>query len=193
VQRCEAGQRLRVGPMHLDVLRPLAADYAQPRLRSNAASCVVRVTLGAHRLLLTGDVPAREEAELLAREPDLRVDWISAPHHGSSSSSSEALLDATRPKWASVQAGYRNRFGHPDPQVLGRFLARDVRVVRSDESGAAQWRFADGRATEVHRWRASAHRYWHHRPGRGAAAERALPDDDAVDPAAMLAEPTDPH
>jgi competence protein ComEC len=193
VGRCEAGQRFDLGALHVDVLRPLATDYAQPRLPSNAASCLLRVTLGPHRLLLTGDLPAREEAELVARETALKVDWLSAPHHGSRSSSSEALLDATRPAWASVQAGYRNRFGHPDPQVVSRYVARGVHVVRSDEAGAAQWRFRRGGAVELHRWRASAHRYWNDQPGAGAVAAPPVPDSEGGgDPGASLAEPDRP-
>ena len=192
-QRCEAGQRIDAGALRIDVLRPLAADYAQPRLASNAASCVLRLSLGPHRLLLTGDVPAREEGELVARERDLNVDWLSVPHHGSRSSSSEALLDAARPAWASVQAGYRNRFGHPDAQVVDRYMARGVHMVRSDESGAAQWRFRGDGAVDLHRWRASAHRYWHNRPGAGASKGDVLPDDDSMaDPGAALAEPAGP-
>jgi competence protein ComEC len=178
--------------MRIEVLRPQAADYAQPRLPSNAASCVLRVALGGHRLLLTGDVPAREEAELVGREPDLKVDWLSVPHHGSRSSSSEQLLDAARPAWASVQAGYRNRFGHPEAQVVDRYLARGVHMVRSDESGAAQWRFRGEGAVELHRWRASAHRYWHNRPGTGASKEVAAEAEDLPDPGAALAEPAGP-
>jgi len=154
---------------------------------------VLRVVLGPHRLLLTGDVPAREEAELVARERDLEVDWLSVPHHGSRSSSSETLLDAARPSWASVQAGYRSRFGHPDAQVVARYMARGVHVVRSDESGLAQWRFRGERTVDLHRWRASAHRYWDTRPGDGASVEELLPDDEALrDPGRPLAEPASP-
>jgi len=154
---------------------------------------VLRVALGPHRLLLTGDLPAREEAEMAARESNLGADWIAVPHHGSRTSSSEALLDAVRPAWASVQAGYRNRFGHPDAQVLGRYLARGVHVVRSDESGMAQWRFRSDGKVELHRWRASMHRYWHNRPGAGAPLPAAAADAESQpDPAAALAEPANP-
>jgi competence protein ComEC len=193
VRRCEAGQRFDLGPMRVDVLRPPAADYTQRRLATNAASCVLRIGFGRHRLLLTGDLPAREEAELAAREGNLKVDWVSVPHHGSRSSSSEALLDAAAPAWASVQAGYRNRFGHPDAQVVGRYMARGVHVVRSDESGMAQWRFRGDGSVDVHRWRALAHRYWHNQPGLGAQVEAGPGDDDAgTDPAGILAEPASP-
>jgi competence protein ComEC len=194
VRRCESGQRIDLGAMRIDVLRPPASDYDRPRLPSNAASCVLRVSFGRHRLLLTGDLPAREEAELAMREPDLAVAWLSVPHHGSRGSSSDVLIDAAQPRWASVQAGYRNRFGHPDPEVTARYLARGVRVVRSDESGAAQWRFGRDGAVELHRWRATAHRYWHDRPGDGASGRGEPGDaDDLPDPGATLSEPTTPY
>jgi competence protein ComEC len=192
-ERCAAGQRFEIGPLTVDVLRPPASAYAQPRLTTNAASCVLRVGLGRRRLLLLGDLPAREEAEMTIREGDLTVDWISVPHHGSRSSSSEILLDAAAPAWASVQAGYRNRFGHPDPEVLSRYLARGVHVIRSDESGMAQWRFGADGAVDLHRWRASAHRYWNDGPDAGASEPEA--DDGGaslLDGGNLLAEPTGP-
>lgn len=58
-RRCAAGQRFEIDPLQVDVLRPPAADYAQPRLPTNAASCVLRIGLGRHRLLLAGGLPAR--------------------------------------------------------------------------------------------------------------------------------------
>ena len=193
MRRCAAGQRIVLGEMWVEVLRPEAADYGLPRLATNAASCVLRIGVARHRLLLTGDLPAREEGVLVERIGDLKVDWISVPHHGSRSSSSERLLDATRPAWASVQAGYRNRFGHPDAQVIARYMARGVHIVRSDESGMAQWRFRGDGSVELHRWRASAHRYWHNRPGPGASADVApWSEDPSGEPAGTLAEPAVP-
>lgn len=195
VRRCEAGQRIDLGALRIDALRPRTADCATVRLPCNAASCVLRVTLGAHRVLLTGDLPARQEIKLVSRVPELAVDRLSVPHHGSRGSSSEALLDASRPAWASVRAGYHNRFGQPDAQVLARYLARGVHVVRSDESGAAQWRFRGGGAVKLHRWRASAHRYWNHGPVAGVAQPAAADDAEsaAVDAGASVGEPLVPY
>ncbi|WP_291010539.1 hypothetical protein [Hydrogenophaga sp.] len=44
-----------------------------------------------------------------------------APHHGSRSSSSPVLLNTLKLRWVLVQSGYRNRFGHPAPEVLARY------------------------------------------------------------------------
>ena len=63
-----------------------------------------------------------------------------APHHGSKTSSSEAMLDAVKPQLAVVQAGYRNRFGHPALPILSRYQAHEIAVVSSPECGALEWR-----------------------------------------------------
>lgn len=197
VIRCEAGRRFAIGDLQADVLRPNAADYDRALLASDAASCVLRVALCPHWLLLTGDLPWREEAELVSRlasqDGALKVAWLSVLHYGSRSSSSEALLAAARPRWASVPAAHRSRFGHPDPEVRERYVARGVHVVRIDESGASQWRFRSDGTVDLHRWRADAHRYWHNRPGFGAAAiEPAAEVDGLAAPGAALAEPSAP-
>ena len=113
-QPCIAGQHFGEGELRLRVLHPTAEDYSR-RLSTNAMSCVVEARVGAVSVLLTGDIPAREEGSLIKREPDLRATWMMVPHHGSSSSSSAGFLDTGKPAVATAQTGYRNRFGHPDP------------------------------------------------------------------------------
>ena len=92
-----------------------------------------------------------------------------APHHGSRTSSSAAFLDAVRPRIAVFQAGYRNRFGHPAPDVLERYRDRGIRIVASPACGAWRWDAADaseglppdGLADGVCQ-RDVARRYWQH-------------------------------
>jgi competence protein ComEC len=175
IDRCEAGQQLQLGALALDLLHPDAPLYAQPRASTNARSCVVLVTLGAHRVLLTGDIPARQEQQVLARAAaagrSLHVALLVAPHHGSHSSSSEALIAACAPRWVSMQLGYRNHYGHPHAEVVARYRAHGARVERSDVEGAVQWRFAAAGVT-VERWRRDHARYWFNRP----PAEAPAPD-----------------
>jgi competence protein ComEC len=83
-----------------------------------------------------------------------------APHHGSRTSSSSALIEAVRPRIVLVQAGYRNRFGHPAAEVVERYRGHGVEVVETTRCGAATWRsLAPG---EVHCQRQQV-RYWQHR------------------------------
>lgn len=167
VRRCEAGQGLALGSLSLQVLSPPAALYAKPRASTNARSCVILVRQGDAGVLLTGDVPARQEQDLVGRWPDVAAGLLVAPHHGSHSSSSEALIAAVRPRWVSMQLGYRNHFGHPHPEVVQRYREHGVVIVRSDESGAAQWRFEPGGPVALERWRVDHARYWHNRPPDG--------------------------
>ena len=91
----------------------------------------------------------------------IRADLLLVPHHGSKTSSSEAFLDAVRPSLAIVQAGYRNRFGHPAAPVLDRYRQRGVTVIDSPRCGAARWHSAN--PARVVCQREEAPRYWHHR------------------------------
>jgi competence protein ComEC len=86
------------------------------------------------------------------------------PHHGSRTSSTAAFLGAVAPQRAVVQAAYRSRFGHPAPDVMARYQARGIEVLRSDRCGAWAWQGADAACTRQQR-----RRYWHH-PGAPAPA-----------------------
>lgn len=175
-EQCFAGQRIEADGLELRVLHPAADDYQLAR-STNAMSCVIEARMGATRFLLTGDIPAAEELALLGREIQLPVVLLAAPHHGSRSSSSEALLAATRPRWVVVQAGYRNRFGHPHPAVIERYRQQGIRLERTDHSGALQWRFGAQDEVQLTRWRSAAVRYWHNRPEVSAAVTTTGPPE----------------
>ncbi len=81
------------------------------------------------------------------------------PHHGSRTSSSPEFLDAVRPAVAVFQAGYRNRFGHPAPDVVERYRMRGIAVVASPACGAWQWPHDGPPAGRCER--DLARRYWH--------------------------------
>jgi competence protein ComEC len=123
----------------------------------NALSCVLRVQDAAGRVaLLAGDIEAAQEAALVERAgAQLRADILLVPHHGSRTSSSAAFVAAVAPRFAVVQAGYRNRWGHPVPAVVERYLASGSAVVRSDTCGAWTWQ-----AGQAHCERDRRRRYW---------------------------------
>jgi competence protein ComEC len=111
--------------------------------------------------LLVGDIEKPQELQLLAAQEPLRADLLLVPHHGSKTSSSEVFLDAVQPRMAWVQAGYRNRYGHPAPEVLQRYRVRGIVVHDSPHCGAMTWR--SEQPTQVLCHRTAEMRYWSHR------------------------------
>ncbi len=160
-RRCEAGQRWTWDGVDFEVLHPAADDYLAFTAKPNAVSCVLRIGNGRAAALLVGDVERMQESALVARAPELRADVLLVPHHGSKTSSSDTFLDAVQPRIALVQAGYRNRFGHPAPEVAARYAAHGVRLVDSPRCGAAHWRSTQPADVACERERHA--RYWRHR------------------------------
>ena len=112
------------------VLGPSPAGGRPWRTR-NDDSVVLEVAFGEVRLLLTGDVEGPGEARLAAGHAAI----VKVPHHGSRSSSSPGFVERVAPRIALVSAGFRNRFGHPDPVVVARYR-RVGRVLCTSGEGA---------------------------------------------------------
>jgi competence protein ComEC len=172
-RRCEAGQSWHWDGVRFDVLHPRTDDFARHDAKPNTLSCVLAVTdAQGQRLLLTGDLEAEQEARLVRDRPDaLKSRVLLVPHHGSKTSSSAAFVDAVAPQTAVVQAGFRNRFGHPAPAVERRYTERGIAFVRSDTCGAWQWTSPYAEAPTCQR--DTARRYWHHRPPPADGVELA--------------------
>jgi competence protein ComEC len=158
--RCIAGQHWAWDGVDFELLHPQAADYDAPA-KSNAMSCVLRISNGGRTALLAGDLEAPQESELVDAAAPLRADLLLVPHHGSKTSSSPPFLDAVHPAFALVQAGYRNRFGHPAAPVMERYRERAIAVVDSPHCGAARWSSAQPDRVECER--AARPHYWFHR------------------------------
>ncbi|MBV7524116.1 ComE operon protein 3 [Pseudomonas fluorescens] len=128
--RCESGRRWNWDEVDFQLWHwPLAGD-------SNQNSCVLLIEANGERLLLSGDIDAAAERALLDSPLARPTDWLQAPHHGSRSSSSNALLDVLQPKGALISRGQGNSFGHPHPTVIARYQKRGMAIYDSVEQGA---------------------------------------------------------
>lgn len=103
---------------------------------SNQRSCVLQIEASGERLLLTGDIDTHAERVLLDSPLGVPTQWLQAPHHGSRSSSSMALLKALKPEAVLISRGHGNSFGHPHPTVLARYRKQGLRIYDSAEQGA---------------------------------------------------------
>ncbi|MEX0740559.1 MAG: DNA internalization-related competence protein ComEC/Rec2 [Pseudohongiella sp.] len=164
-EQCRAGQRWQWDGVSFAILHP----HPDHNGDENNSSCVLLISAGGQRALLTGDIELAAETALLRRHRDrpsgLRADVLQAAHHGSASSSSLAFLQAVQPALTVVSAGYRNRFSHPSPSVVRRLRHNGSVVCQTPRSGAVQIELgAPGgpllSATHRQRYR----RFWHNIP-----------------------------
>lgn len=159
--RCHTGQQWQWDGVHFEILHPTPESYDDSRIKDNDRSCVLRIESEAMRVLLTADIERRSEYELIASHAArLRADILLAPHQGSRTSSEAAFLAAVQPRIVIFPVGYRNRFGHPHRDVLGRYLARGVRVFRTDRDGAVLIESGRSSPPRITAFRSVYRRYW---------------------------------
>jgi competence protein ComEC len=151
-RRCRAGERWEWDGVRFEFLHPGGAGEG----RRNNQSCVLRVAARGRSVLLTGDIERLAEAELA--QGDIRSDVLLVPHHGSRTSSTSEFISAVSPRWALIPVGYRSRFGHPSAEVLARYGAAGVPILRTDLDGAISLRLGDTLTLDGERRRRG--RYW---------------------------------
>jgi competence protein ComEC len=131
----------------LRVLAPCPAY--DPAQGANDNSFVMKLSHGAHSLLLTGDAEHHAEEALLAQaKGELDADFLKVGHHGSRTSTTAPFLAAISPRHASTSCGIRNTFGHPHAPTLETLAAQAVRVLRLDQVGSIRWQ-TDGSRESV--------------------------------------------
>ena len=129
----------------------------------NDASCVLQVSAGDTRLLLTGDIGAAVERRLLAQfDTALHADVVQVAHHGSRTSSDPGFVAAVQPRLALFSTGYRNRFGFPKPDVVERWRAQGAEVLDTQSAGAITLELGPaGLISGPRQERAARRRHWH--------------------------------
>lgn len=159
-QPCARGQRWQWDGVEFAILNPTADAHQKGNRRDNDYSCVLKVGNGEHSLLITGDAERRGELELLESGAELSASVLVAGHHGSRTSSLTEFVERVRPRHVVFTMGYRNRFGHPHPQVVARFRELDAHILRSDRSGLIRFEFGEA-GVVASEYRPSHRRYWH--------------------------------
>jgi competence protein ComEC len=157
-QRCSAGTSWRADGIAFEFLYP----DANSDVSGNDASCVLQVSAGSHRLLLTGDIEGAAEAELLRSGKLQAVDVVIVPHHGSRTSSSPSFVRALDTDLAIISAGFGNRWGLPHVEVVERWRASGAEVLTTAASGAISLSLCEQSGIEaLIRHRVRQRRIWH--------------------------------
>ena len=101
----------------------------------NNNSIVLKVNAGETAFLFTGDAEETAEKDILQAGYDLQADVLKVGHHGSSTSSSQAFLQAVKPKYAVISVGVGNSYHHPEEEALQRLQSIGAEIYRTDLQG----------------------------------------------------------
>ena len=152
---CIAGQSWRWDGVEFTLLSP-QKDSAQ----GNNASCVLLIKSRHGNVLLTGDIESAAEKKLISRWGNaLHATVLVVPHHGSKTSSTQAFIDTVDPQFALFPFGYKNRYRHPNQQVVQRYRAHGSRLLDSPAQGAISIKLRR-QGIDVSSYRQDQQRYW---------------------------------
>lgn len=101
----------------------------------NEQSIVLRIVHGDVSFLFMGDAGFEAESTLLQSGYPLKSDVLKVGHHGSKTSSGTSFLKAVEPKYAVIEVGVDNPYGHPTKAALDRLAVAGATVYRTDYDG----------------------------------------------------------
>jgi competence protein ComEC len=104
----------------LETLRPSASPpNSSPSHRNNNA-LGFQLVYDEVSFLLTTNIEAETEIQLVRNSPGLDADVLKAAHHGSKTFTTPAFLEAASPTVVVISAGADNRYARPNTEVLTR-------------------------------------------------------------------------
>lgn len=119
------------------------------------------VTVGQKKLLLTGDIEIEAESELLeVYNNQLDAGVMTAPHHGSKTSSSSEFIQAVNPELVLFSVGYRNRFNFPNEDIIRRYNNLGSKILNTARNGAILLELRQNKIS-VTEYRQQSRRFWH--------------------------------
>ena len=117
----------------------------------NEDSLVMTVEIEGFNVLLTGDIGHIREEVILENNHLSRIDVYQVAHHGSRYSNSLAFMDALNIRYAVVQVGRRNFYGHPHAELFEVTDELGIPLLNNAVHGTVQFRLNNGHY-HIHIW-----------------------------------------
>lgn len=108
----------------------------------NEAGLSARCTSGSTDVLVTGDMGAASEEQLVQSKQLKDIEVLIVAHHGSKYSTSADFLESIDPDYAVISVG-RNSYGHPTEETLQRLEDAGCKIRRTDQDGTVTLRFEE--------------------------------------------------
>jgi competence protein ComEC len=167
IDYCNSGSSWKWDGVKFEIFHP-GIDSS---LKNNNASCVLKVSIVASNLremnsgnsiLLTGDIEAEAEYEIIEKQKQtISANIIIAPHHGSKTSSTDEFINIINPEYVLYPVGYRNRYHFPARSVSQRYQDHDVIEYSTSKFGAITFNLNASKIKKPELYRVSHRRFWH--------------------------------
>ena len=109
----------------------------------NDNSNVIITELDGYKFMFMGDASSTTEKEILNKYNLLNIDVLKVGHHGSKTSSSKVFINEINPKYSVISVGKKNRYGHPNKEVLETL--NESKIYRTDEDGSIMFKIKNNK------------------------------------------------
>lgn len=118
----------------------------RPYNKVNDNSLVFKLSFFDKSILFTGDIETESEMEILARYKDmLQSDILKVSHHGSITSTHEAMLKMIKPMYGIISYGNNNTYGFPNQIVKSRLKTYKAQTYETALEGTITFQYTKKR------------------------------------------------
>lgn len=103
----------------------------------NEDSLIIYMEINGKKILLTGDATVKNEQYILDTYQISNIDILKVGHHGSKTSTSKQFVSRLNPEYSVIQVGEKNRFNHPNSEVLDNL--KKSKILRTDKNGSIRF------------------------------------------------------
>ncbi len=114
----------------------------------NDYSVVIRLLYKNASFIFTADVESNVENQISSSFSNLKSTVLKVAHHGSTTSSSQAFIDAVKPSICVISVGENNSYNHPHKEVVDRLSKICDNIFRTDLNGTIAI-YTDGNNLDV--------------------------------------------
>ena len=109
----------------------------------NDNSNVIYTELDGYKFMFMGDASVTTEKEIISKYDLPDIDVLKVGHHGSKTSSGKEFINEINPKYSIISVGKKNRYGHPNKEVLDNL--NDSKIYRTDQDGSVMFKIKNNK------------------------------------------------
>ena len=109
----------------------------------NDNSNVIYTELDGYKFLLMDDAGIEKEKDILQKYNLSNIDVLKVGHHGSNTSSSKIFINVINPKYSIISVGKKNRYGHPNKEILDTL--ENSKIYRTDKDGSITFKIKNNK------------------------------------------------